>query len=379
MCLSHVYGQARYYKTETHCHSSNSGDGYIAPATFLNDYKNRGYKIVFMSDHDTVTDMESSPVPGVLSINAEELSCGSHFNGLNMKRTVPACGYSHQQKVDSILAQDALVCVNHPVAPRWRITANEILALQGKLSFIEVYNPSDIYEQADDQSLWDTLLTQGMHIWGVGSGDTHQWLPLEDLWIGYSMVKVDTLTKEAVLDAMIRGDFYASTGVNISNYKVSGDTTTVSCSNCFTITFWGQNHTKLKVSNSQTATYIRQPGDKYVRAELYFDRFNKAWTQPVFYDVVTTVSNRENIQSAVVYPNPANNAFHLSYFLKEKTDLNISLFDLQGKLLRELSCGTQAGGQHDMSVDVSAFPAGAYLLKISGEGTSVSKMVTVLK
>src|SRR3954467_12704151 len=94
-----LHAQSGYYKTETHCHSSNSGDGSILPADLLQDYKNRGYKIVFMSDHDTMTDVEAMHFPGIFSINAEELSCGSHFNGFNMKATVPACGMSNQQKV----------------------------------------------------------------------------------------------------------------------------------------------------------------------------------------------------------------------------------------------------------------------------------------
>lgn len=374
-----LLAQGSYYKTETHCHSNNSGDGYIPPADLLNDYKSRGYKIVFMSDHDTLTNSEALNVPGILSINAEELSCGSHFNGFNMKHGVDACGMSNQQKVDSILAQDALVCVNHPVAPSWRITAQQILALQGKISFVEIYNPTDIYQAPDDQSLWDSLLTAGWHTWGIASGDVHQFYPFEDLWLGWSMIRLDTLSKPAVLDAMMRGDFYASTGVELKDYKVNGDTIDVSCSNCFRIIFWGEGHTILKQTNATSAQYIRRPTDKYVRAELVFDRFNKAWTQPVFYDVLTAVNEHESIQSAEIYPNPANTEFLLSWSLNERTTMDIALYDLEGRIIRELSSGIAETGRHQMTVDVSGLPAGTYLLKMAGEKFSISKLLMVFK
>jgi len=369
--------QGRYYKTETHCHSINSGDGYIAPAELLQQYKNRDYEIVFLSDHDTLTDAESLNFPGILSINAEELSCGSHFNGFNMTRGVDACGMSNQQKVDSILAQGALVCINHPVAPRWRITAEEILALEGELSFIEIYNPSDIYEAHDDQSLWDSLLTADRKIWGIASGDVHQFYPLESVWLGWTMIRLETLSKEAVLDAMLRGDFYASTGVEISDYEVSGDTVSVSCNNCVKIIFWGKDHTKLKQVNKQTASYTRQPGDKYVRAELVFDRNNKAWTQPVFFDTPTAISVQESIQITDIFPNPSNGRFTLSYLLKETTKLDIALYDLQGRLVKQLPGGSKTAGWHKLETDISELPAGTYLLKLTGEGFSVAKRVVV--
>lgn len=379
LSLHSLHALDNYYKTETHCHSNNSGDGFISPTDLLQNYKNRGYKIVFMSDHDTVTDVEAMHFPGILSVNAEELSCGSHFNGFNMKATVPACGWSNQQKVDAILAQDALVCVNHPVAPRWRITAQEILALQGKISFVEIYNPTDIYEAADDQSLWDSLLTAGWHTWGISSGDVHTFYPLEDLWMGYSMIHTDTLTKDAVLDALSRGDFYASTGVELKDYKVNGDTIDVSCTNCFRIIFWGDNHTILKQANASSLQYVRQPGDKYVRAEMIFDRFNKAWTQPVFFDLATTVTNYKNIAPAEIYPNPSNGQFKFYYFLGDKNPIDISLYDLQGKLVRKILSGVQQSGRHEQSVDVSDLSNGTYFLKMQGEQFSVSKTVSIFK
>ncbi|MDB5226011.1 MAG: hypothetical protein JWN78_204 [Bacteroidota bacterium] len=377
--LQLLHAQNRYYKTETHCHSSNSGDGFISPADLLQDYKSRGYKIVFMSDHDTMTDVEAMNFPGIFSINSEELSCGSHFNGFNMKATVPACGMSNQQKVDAILAQDALVCVNHPVAPRWRITAKEILALQGKISFVEIYNPTDLYEAADDQSLWDSLLTAGWHTWGISSGDVHQFLPLEDIWIGYSMIHVDTLTKDAVLDAMLGGDFYASTGVELKDYKVSGDTINVSCTNCFRIIFWGDNHTILKQANTSSLQYIRQPGDQYVRAELILDRFNKAWTQPVFFDLTTAINNHKNIPPEEIYPNPSGGQFKFYYYLEDKNAIDIALYDLQGKLVRKIFSGAEQSGRHDLLVDVEDLPNGTYFLKMQSEQFSISKPVSIFK
>lgn len=373
-----LFSQARYYKAETHCHSSNSGDGFISPTNLLQQYKNRGYEIVFMSDHDTLTDAGSLNIPGMLAINAIEMSCGSHFNGFNMTANAAGCGKSNQEKVDAILEQGGLVCVNHPVAPRWRITAEEILALEGELSFIEIYNPTDIYEAADDQSLWDSLLTAGLRIWGIASGDVHQFYPLENLWLGWIMVKLEELNKEAVLDAMLRGDFYSSTGVVVSENSVSGDTMRVACTNCVKIIFWGEEHTKLKQVNKQTAEYIRQPGDKYVRAELVFDRFNKAWTQPVFFDGSPTgITDQQVIQVTEIYPNPNSGQFSIAYFLNERTHVKTSLFDLQGREVVPFPVRLQDGGWHRSELSADGLAPGTYLLVLSGDRFRVARKVVV--
>lgn len=377
-CRTELLAQARYYKAETHAHSNNSDDGFIPPAALLQQYKNRGYEIVFISDHDTLTDAASLNIPGMLAINAIELSCGSHFNGFDMQYTAKGCGKSNQEKVDTILEQGGLVCVNHPVAPRWRITAEEILALEGEISFVEIYNPTDLYEAPDDQSLWDSLLTAGKRIWGIASGDVHQFLPLESLWLGWIMVRLEELSKEAVLDAMLRGDFYASTGVNIRDYEVRGDTVKVSCTNCIRIIFWGENHTKLKQTNWHTAEYVRQPGDKYVRAELVFDRFNKAWTQPVFFDALPTgTGTQAQLQVAEVYPNPGRDWLKVKFFLEKGNTFDIALYDLQG---RQAGYGiTQFfdAGWQEQELSVANLSPGTYLLVVRGEQLMATRKVVI--
>jgi hypothetical protein len=116
-----------------------------------------------------------------------------------------------------------------------------------------------------------------------------------------------------------------------------------------------------------------------VRAELYFDRFNKAWTQPVFYDVVTKTDEHEALQSLVVYPNPAGSRCTLSYSLKQKSAVDITLYDLQGKQIRSVFAGIQSAGTHQLDIDASALSAGSYIVKISGNDFTASKLLSVVK
>ena len=87
---------------------------------------------------------------------------------------------------------------------------------------------------------------------------------------------LDTLTTEAVYNALLNGNFYASTGVVITNYQVTDNGTykiiTVSSSNATRIKFWGPGHEVLQESNSNTATYVLH-NKSYVRVKLINEGF----------------------------------------------------------------------------------------------------------
>ena len=67
------------------------------------------------------------------------------------------------------------------------------------------------------EQLWDALLEKGMIMWGVSSDDAHKlqkWGEKENNpGRGWVMVQSDDLTSDAITKAMLRGDFYSSSGV----------------------------------------------------------------------------------------------------------------------------------------------------------------------
>ena len=76
------------------------------------------------------------------------------------------------------------------------------------------------------EELWDELLTDGMLIYGVSSDDAHHF---QDLSLersnpgrGWVMARANELTPDAIADSILRGDFYATSGVILKEANVDG-------------------------------------------------------------------------------------------------------------------------------------------------------------
>ncbi len=118
----------------------------------------------------------------------------------------------------------------------WAITAEMILAVP-ELRFFEVYNghpivnnEGDLY-RASTERIWDIVLSlrlangSGELLYGVATDDAHNYHGGEGgPGKGWVMVRSKNFSPDAILEALDRGDFYASTGVILKNISFNGKT-----------------------------------------------------------------------------------------------------------------------------------------------------------
>jgi len=147
-----------------------------------------------------------------------------------------------QRNIDAVLEQRRATGrpmfphVNHPNFG-WAVTAEDLMDLEGE-RFFEVYNGHPLVHNAGDslrpsaERLWDIVLTARLTggrdvMYGIATDDAHDYLRSDSTRAnpvrGWVMVRADTLTPEAIIAAMEAGDFYASTGVGLSDIRVSPD------------------------------------------------------------------------------------------------------------------------------------------------------------
>ncbi len=190
--------------------------------------------------------------PGFLVIPGEEITAkmSVHVNAVNIReRIAPAEGGSVvetlRKNLEAIEAHghahgvDVLAHINHP---NWSgtITAEEIVEVGGE-RFFEVYNghggvrnwgDANQHIVSTDQ-LWDIILTlrlaQPGHtdrpMYAVATDDAHNWfykgvgraIPGRG-WIAVLSKKLEA---ESLIAAMKRGEFYASSGVTVSQITVT--------------------------------------------------------------------------------------------------------------------------------------------------------------
>jgi hypothetical protein len=81
------------------------------------------------------------------------------------------------------------------------------------------------------------------------------------------------------------------------------------------------------------------------------------------FSIESTLSNKEvSFNGFKVYPNPVQNEIMISSFSASSDPLQVSLFDLQGRLIKKVNIPVSGT---DYTIDVSAIPSGFYLIKIT--------------
>ena len=191
-------------------------------------------------------------VPGsFLLMQSEEISdqfqgLPIHINVTNIGKQIPPQGgagvaATMQKNIDAVLAQrkasgqPMFPHINHPNFG-WAIQPADMIRLRGE-RFFEVYNGHPAVRNYGDSKhlstgqLWDVINAYrlGVHklplMFGLGTDDAHNY---HDLAVGQSntgrgwvMVRAKSLTPESIIAAMERGDFYASSGVEVDDIRLA--------------------------------------------------------------------------------------------------------------------------------------------------------------
>jgi hypothetical protein len=76
-------------------------------------------------------------------------------------------------------------------------------------------------------------------------------------------------------------------------------------------------------------------------------------------------------------PNPANSQAKVTFTLNDAVPYNLSLYDLLGNKVLNISSGLQSAGEHSLNINLSSVSSGVYFLNMTGGGVSVSQKVVV--
>jgi hypothetical protein len=79
------------------------------------------------------------------------------------------------------------------------------------------------------------------------------------------------------------------------------------------------------------------------------------------------------------FPNPFNSGAAVRYYLPHAGIVNLSLFDLSGRKLTEIFGGRAPAGLSEVNLDLSARPAGVYLLRLSGDQFVLTRKAVLMK
>lgn len=290
-----------WYKGNLHTHTLES-DGDVPPAEVAQWYRQRGYDFLVITDHDKITRLE---VPGLLLIPGEEVTDRLpkkplHVNALGLTRVVKPQGGATpvevlQRNIDAVREAGGVPLVNHPNFG-WAFGAAELKQLDRAVLF-EIASGHPLINTEGPPSteeMWDELLTGGKRWYGVAVDDSHHFKcppPVSAALPGLAWVVVRAEKAEAkpILDALERGDFYASNGVELADYAVTDASMTIairvpegSSAPRYRTEFIGANGRVLATTLANPAVYAFRGDERYVRAKVTDSNGKAAWTQPWF-------------------------------------------------------------------------------------------------
>jgi hypothetical protein len=298
-----------WYKGNTHTHTLNS-DGDSTPDDVVRWYREHRYQFLILSDHNFLTSVEGlNALHGAdeqfLVIKGEEVSdqAGTkpiHINGLDVSTTVEAQHGTSvldviQRNVDAIRKAGGIAHVNHPNY-EWAISADDLQQVE-RTRLFELYNGHHLVNNLGGgvvpgmEEVWDRMLSSGKVMYGIADDDAHVFKQPGNpdvagpgrAWV---VVRAERLAVRPILEALERGDFYASTGVELADYKVTDKAITVAIkeqiSSKYRIHFIGAHGKVLSEVAASSATYAFAGDERYVRAKIFESNGRLAWTQPVF-------------------------------------------------------------------------------------------------
>lgn len=285
-----------WMKGNLHSHSRVS-DGYFEPLELAKLYASHGYDFLSMTDHNVfVPHSELSPEEILLLTGVEhdlEYSCDKcvHIVGLGKaeqtETSYPCRKYTtqeltEQQYLDIMRNDGQFVSLAHPM---WsRMEPEEVSALHG-FHAIEVYNngTEHLCHAGHAEAYWDMLLRHGQRVFAIACDDVHVAC---DLFGGWVCVKAEERTREAVLKALFKGEYYSSSGPEIYDFGLDGDQVYIECSPCREVHMISYPpRGKTSFADGQTEAVFALTGrEKYIRIECIDNSGRVAWTNPIFFD-----------------------------------------------------------------------------------------------
>lgn len=299
--------QARWFKGNTHTHTLNS-DGDSTPEDVARWYREQGYHFLVLTDHNFVTAVEGlnaliAAEDRFLLIPGEEMTDRAggkpvHVNALGTTTVLKPQGGERpadavQRNVDAARAAGAVAQVNHPNFG-WALTGADMLQA-ASAQLLEVFNGHPQVNNlgggnaAGAEAMWDQLLSAGRQVFAVASDDLHDLKRAANRQAagpgrGWVMVRAPRLTLDDILGALSRGDFYATTGIELKDLQTGPGRVALSIrpkgDTRYRTRFVGKGGRVLKEVDGVEAVYECSGDEGYVRATITDSNGLAAWVQP---------------------------------------------------------------------------------------------------
>ncbi len=305
-----------FYKANLHCHTTFS-DGAKTPEEVKEIYKNLGYSVLAITDHEVFIPHDSLTDENFLCLHGFEMDVGQKDNPENLPfRCVKSCHigfiaadpdnllqpcYNREKYVyggglqhrDEIKFDETLPDYIRDVTPE---IITDIMTTAAEKGFFVTYNHPTWNGQSYDEYInffgmhaveifnsgcrvagfcdndirvYDDFLKRGRPLYCIGADDNHnhfeQTSRKYDSGLSFTMIKAERLDYKTVTAALMKGDFYASQGPEIYDLYFEDGKVYVSCFEADSICCnYGIRRAEIVYSGG-FAVFTLTPEDKFFR------------------------------------------------------------------------------------------------------------------
>ncbi len=320
-----------YYKGNMHCHSTLS-DGRLTPEQLKAYYMEHGYSFLAITDHEHLNNNSYLDDSDFLTITSCEVAIKefpkeSTLKNFNMKvchlnfyakEQENVYNFFYNSVYDHFSALERRPFFNNPdydveraygckginelikaandngffVAynhPRWSLENYREYSKYEGLWGVEIYNTNcnrgGIYEY--DLNVHDDFLRDGKRIFATSGDDNHN--RTDDSIGTFVMVNADELEYSQIIGALLKGEFYTSTGPIIEKISVEDNLVTVNCSAAKSVFYstCGRRAASVMAREKEyinTATFEIKETDVYFRISVVDEFGHRADSQAYFLD-----------------------------------------------------------------------------------------------
>lgn len=317
------------YKGNMHCHSTLS-DGKLTPEELKEYYKSHGYSVLAITDHEHINNNSYLDDENFLTLTSCEVAIKefpkeSTLKNFNMKvchlnfyakdqKNVNNFFYNsvydhfsaHERRpffkkpaedVERTYGADGInkliksandngffVAYNHP---RWSLENYREYSKYEGLWGVEIFNTNcnrgGLYEY--DINVHDDFLRDGKKIFVTSGDDNHN--KMHDSFGTFVMIEADELEYSKIIDALLKGEFYTSTGPTIDKIYVRDNKFCVECSNAKRISFstFGRHCGSVTAAENEyvnSAAFDIKEEYRYIRISVVDEFGNRADSQAYF-------------------------------------------------------------------------------------------------
>lgn len=285
-----------WLKGNLHTHTSDhSPCGRVQLERVVELYEKNDYDFLAISDHQHCTEVniptEMVFLPGIewnSRSGEQDVQTVNYKDHLGIYSTDPqllqdtTTHLTAREAGFSLQGTESLIVMNHP---NWLVphhySEEELFNLYHLVQGVEIYNAViEHHPGAEDATMkWDRVLTEKGPILGFASDDSHREEDIGKAWI---MVNVHQVNAANILLSILAGSFYCSTGVEIHDIGLDGDSIYCLADKDVQIDAIGENGQVLVSGSRELRINRNDLNSTYVRFSLYGVGKQRAWSQPFF-------------------------------------------------------------------------------------------------